>query len=50
MLPARFDNVLLGAKDRLALRKAGKNPDRTEADVDADNEPINTDLDTPMID
>ncbi|CAI4210843.1 unnamed protein product [Parascedosporium putredinis] len=24
VLPARFDNVLLGAKDRLALRKAGK--------------------------
>ncbi|KAK2052939.1 hypothetical protein LY76DRAFT_629796 [Colletotrichum caudatum] len=37
-----FDGVALGKKERQALISRGKNPDRTEADVDEDGVPTHT--------
>lgn len=37
-----FDGIALGKKERQALISRGKNPDRTEADVDADGNPMHT--------
>ncbi|WQF83182.1 hypothetical protein CDEST_08196 [Colletotrichum destructivum] len=37
-----FDGIALGKKERQALISRGKNPDRTEADVDADGNPLHT--------
>ncbi|KAJ0166790.1 hypothetical protein CTA2_5867 [Colletotrichum tanaceti] len=37
-----FDGIALGKKERQALISRGKNPDRTEADIDADGNPIHT--------
>ncbi|WDK17799.1 hypothetical protein CGRA01v4_09082 [Colletotrichum graminicola] len=37
-----FDGVALGKKERQVLISRGKNPDRTEADVDADGNPTHT--------
>lgn len=42
LLPTNFDNVSLGAKERRALERAGKNPDRRESDVDESGAPTNT--------
>ena len=43
-LPAGFDLVVLGKKEREAVMACGKNPDRKEADVDENGEPVNTAL------
>ncbi|KAK3311422.1 uncharacterized protein B0T15DRAFT_427600 [Chaetomium strumarium] len=44
VLPRGFDLVVLGKKEREAIKACGKNPDRREDDVDANGRPINTDL------
>ena len=41
VLPAGFDLIGLGPKEREAVRRAGKNPDRSEDDLDEDGEVIN---------
>ena len=43
MLPRGFDLVVLGKKEREAVKAVGKNPDRRESDVDENNRPVNTD-------
>lgn len=42
VLPPNFDNVKLSYKEKMAVIAVGKNPDRTEADVDERGRPINT--------
>lgn len=42
ILPPNFDNVRLSPKEVQFVRNAGRNPNRTEDDVDADGEPTNT--------
>ncbi|ORY67720.1 uncharacterized protein BCR38DRAFT_483328 [Pseudomassariella vexata] len=42
LLPAGFDGVCLGKKEREAVIKCRRNPDRTEEDVDEDGTVINT--------
>lgn len=37
--------MVLGKKEREAVRGCGKNPDRKEEDVDENGQPINTELD-----
>ncbi|KAK4242034.1 hypothetical protein C8A03DRAFT_40603 [Achaetomium macrosporum] len=44
VLPRGFDLVVLGKKEREAIKACGKNPDRKEADIDENGRPINTDL------
>ncbi|KAK4221627.1 hypothetical protein QBC38DRAFT_461282 [Podospora fimiseda] len=48
LLPRGFDLVVLGKKEREAVRACGKNPDRKEADIDTSDplkpRPINTEL------
>ncbi|KAH7037640.1 uncharacterized protein B0I36DRAFT_69106 [Microdochium trichocladiopsis] len=41
-LPALFDKVALSKKERDAVRNAGRNPSRCEADIDDDGQVINT--------
>lgn len=41
-LPPGFDLVVLGKKEREAVKAVGKNPDRKEADVDENGQPIGT--------
>jgi hypothetical protein len=41
-LPPGFDLVVLGKKEREAVKAVGKNPDRREADVDENGNPIGT--------
>lgn len=36
--------MVLGKKEREAIMACGKNPDRKEADVDENGQPINTEL------
>lgn len=45
ILPRGFDYVVLGKKEKEAVRACGKNPDRREGDVDENGQPINTELD-----
>lgn len=40
--PPSFDLVVLGRKEKDMVVAAGRNPDRREADVDANGDPINT--------
>lgn len=42
VLPPSFDLVVLGKKEREAVRAVGKNPDRKEADIGPDGRPVNT--------
>lgn len=42
LLPRGFDLVVLGKKEREAVKAVGKNPDRRESDVDENNRPVNT--------
>ncbi|KAL2180772.1 uncharacterized protein P884DRAFT_311500 [Thermothelomyces heterothallicus CBS 202.75] len=42
VLPRGFDLVVLGKKEREAVKAVGRNPDRKEADVDENGQPINT--------
>ncbi|KAL1838874.1 hypothetical protein VTJ49DRAFT_2098 [Mycothermus thermophilus] len=42
VLPRDFDLVVLGKKEKEAVKAVGKNPDRKEADVDENGRPINT--------
>ncbi|KAK4200293.1 hypothetical protein QBC40DRAFT_225982 [Triangularia verruculosa] len=44
ILPKGFDLVVLGKKEREAVKACGKNPDRKEADLDANGAVINTEL------
>jgi hypothetical protein len=44
VLPRGFDLVVLGKKEREAIKACGKNPDRKEADIDANGRPVNTEL------
>ncbi|KAK0669549.1 hypothetical protein QBC41DRAFT_249614 [Cercophora samala] len=44
VLPKGFDLVVLGKKEREAVKACGKNPDRKESDLDASGIPINTEL------
>ncbi|KAK4166606.1 hypothetical protein QBC43DRAFT_298293 [Cladorrhinum sp. PSN259] len=50
LLPRGFDLVVLGKKEREAVKACGKNPDRKEADIDTSDpskpRPINTELPT----
>ncbi|KAK0723786.1 hypothetical protein B0T21DRAFT_294380 [Apiosordaria backusii] len=48
VLPNGFDLVVLGKKEREAVKACGKNPDRKESDLDANNMPINTELGNPV--
>ncbi|KAI1501674.1 hypothetical protein F5X99DRAFT_382116 [Biscogniauxia marginata] len=41
VLPAGFDQVALSQKERDAVTKAGRNPDRAESDLDEDGRVIN---------
>lgn len=41
LLPHGFDDVVLGKKERARLIGLGRNPERTEADVQ-DGRPVNT--------
>ncbi|CAJ2503904.1 Uu.00g112980.m01.CDS01 [Anthostomella pinea] len=41
VLPAGFDRVVLGTKEKNAVKNSGRNPDRTEHDEDAHGEVIN---------
>ncbi|KAI1079637.1 hypothetical protein F5B20DRAFT_159183 [Whalleya microplaca] len=41
ILPAGFDQVVLGRKEKDAVISTGRNPDRTEDDIDEDGEIIN---------
>ncbi|PCD32895.1 hypothetical protein AU210_009131 [Fusarium oxysporum f. sp. radicis-cucumerinum] len=43
-LPPNFDAVALSNKEIAKIRGVGKNPFRKEADIDDDNNPINTEL------
>jgi hypothetical protein len=45
VLPRGFDLVVLGKKEKNAVMAVGKNPERKEADVDENGQPINTELD-----
>jgi hypothetical protein len=49
VLPLGFDLVVLGKKEREAVKAVGKNPDRREADVDAHGRPINTEYAPPEL-
>ncbi|KAK4452856.1 hypothetical protein QBC34DRAFT_376835 [Podospora aff. communis PSN243] len=42
VLPPSFDLVVLGKKEREAVKAVGKNPDRKEADIGPDGHPANT--------
>ncbi|KAK4247819.1 hypothetical protein C7999DRAFT_14214 [Corynascus novoguineensis] len=42
VLPRGFDLVVLGKKEREAVKAVGRNPDRKEADIDENGQPINT--------
>ncbi|EYB29924.1 hypothetical protein FG05_13312 [Fusarium graminearum] len=44
VLPPNFNDVVLGSKEIIRVKAVGKNPDRREEDVDADGDPINTEL------
>lgn len=44
ILPRGFDYVVLGKKEREAVKACGKNPDRKEGDVDENGHPISTEL------
>lgn len=44
LLPPNFDGVALSNKEIIKIKGVGKNPFRKEADVDDDNNPINTEL------
>ncbi|KAK4649585.1 uncharacterized protein QC761_120310 [Podospora bellae-mahoneyi] len=44
VLPKGFDLVVLGKKEREAVKACGKNPDRKESDLDANGHPINTEF------
>ncbi|KAL2134197.1 hypothetical protein VTI74DRAFT_762 [Chaetomium olivicolor] len=44
VLPRGFDLVVLGKKEREAVKACGKNPERKEADIDENGQPINTEL------
>lgn len=52
LLPRGFDLVVLGKKEREAVKACGKNPDRKEADIDMSDpekpRPINTELPTAV--
>ncbi len=48
VLPRGFDLVVLGKKEREAVKAVGKNPDRREADVDENTQPVNTEL-APLV-
>jgi hypothetical protein len=41
-LPPSFDLVVLGKKEREAVKAVGKNPDRKEADIGPEGHPVNT--------
>lgn len=41
-LPPSFDLVVLGRKEKDMVIAAGRNPDRREADIDVNGDPINT--------
>jgi len=45
VLPPSFDLVVLGKKEKDAVKAVGKNPDRREADVGPDERPVNTEWD-----
>jgi hypothetical protein len=44
ILPRGFDYVVLGKKEREAVKACGKNPDRKEGDIDENGHPISTEL------
>ncbi|KAJ4298489.1 hypothetical protein N0V88_003519 [Collariella sp. IMI 366227] len=44
VLPRGFDLVVLGKKEREAVRACGKNPERKEGDVNESGKPVNTEL------
>ncbi|KJZ70630.1 hypothetical protein HIM_09985 [Hirsutella minnesotensis 3608] len=44
-LPPHFDRVVLGPKEKRKVMGCGKNPYRTEAEVDDDGRPFNTEYD-----
>ncbi|KAK3298222.1 uncharacterized protein B0H64DRAFT_471548 [Chaetomium fimeti] len=44
LLPRGFDLVVLGKKEKEAVKSVGKNPDRKEEDVDENGQPINTEF------
>ncbi|KAM0307529.1 hypothetical protein ACHAPM_000249 [Fusarium culmorum] len=44
VLPPNFNDVVLGSKEIIRVKAVGKNPNRREEDVDADGDPINTEL------
>ncbi|KAK4177505.1 hypothetical protein QBC36DRAFT_326803 [Triangularia setosa] len=48
VLPKGFDLVVLGKKEREAVKACGKNPDRKESDLDANGAPINTEFGDPV--
>ncbi|EAQ89938.1 hypothetical protein CHGG_06557 [Chaetomium globosum CBS 148.51] len=44
LLPRGFDLVVLGKKEKEAVKAVGKNPDRKEDDVDENGQPVNTEF------
>lgn len=48
VLPRGFDLVVLGKKEREAVKAVGKNPDRREGDIDENSQPVNTEL-APLV-
>ncbi|KAH6855235.1 hypothetical protein B0I37DRAFT_364287 [Chaetomium sp. MPI-CAGE-AT-0009] len=49
LLPRGFDLVVLGKKEKEAVRSVGKNPDRKEDDVDENGQPINTEYNPEVV-